>query len=164
MSRIRRIHETGHKRKFLVVIDDTPECERALYFAARRAANTGGGLVALSVVPHADFQHWVGVEALMREEAMEEARGVLDSAVDKARLFAEINPEAVIRQGNAAEEIQALIEEDQDIAILVLGAGSGKEGPGPLVSLFANRHVSGFTIPVTVVPGSLSDEEIEALS
>lgn len=164
MSRLRRSTEEGHKRKFLVVIDDTVECDRALFFASRRAARSGGALILVTVVPPADFQHWMGVEQIMREEALEEANALIERAADKARKYAQIDPETVVREGYPADEVQALIDEDEDIAILVLGAGSDKDGPGPLVSLFANRGAAGLSIPVTVVPGTLSDEELEALS
>lgn len=164
MSRRRRSTEEGHKRKFLVVIDDTEECDRALFFGSRRAARSNGGLVLLSVVPPADFQHWMGVEKIMREEAMEEATAVMERAAEQARTYAPgIEPEMVVREGHAADEVQALIEEDEDIAILVLAAGTGKEGPGPLVSLFASR-AAALLVPVTVVPGTLTNEELEALT
>ncbi|MCB1490618.1 MAG: universal stress protein [Rhodobiaceae bacterium] len=164
MSRIRRSTEEGHRRKFLVVIDDTTECERALYFAARRAEHTAGGLVLLNILPPADFQHWMGVEQIMREEATEEARAVLERAADKIREFTHVEPECVIREGRPADEILALIDEDEDIAILVLAAATGSEGPGPLVSIFTTRRAAALSVPVTVVPGSLSHEELDALT
>ncbi|MEM6666795.1 MAG: universal stress protein [Pseudomonadota bacterium] len=164
MSRIRRSSEEGHKRKFLVVVDDTSECERALYFASRRAKHSGGALALLHVIPPGDFQHWMGVEEIMRQEAVDTAEDILTAAKAKAERFAGIGAETIIREGNAAEEIKALVDSDEDIAILVLGAGTDKDGPGPLVSLFANRGASAFSIPVTVVPGTLTDDEIEALS
>ncbi len=164
MTRIRRSHEPGHRRKFLVVIDDTPECERAVYYASRRAVHTGGTLVMLFVMAPGDFQHWLGVEQIMRAEAQDEARRVLGEFAEKARKWANVEPQLVIREGSRADEVLALIEEDEDIAILVLAAGTGKEGPGPLVSSIASRGAGGFPIPVTIVPGTMSDEEIEAVS
>lgn len=164
MSRVRRSGEPGHRRKFLVVIDETTECERAVYYASRRANRTGGTVVMLFVNAPGEFQHWLGVETIMRAESQDEARRVLGEFADKARKWAEIEPELVIREGNRSEEILALIEEDEDICILVLAAGSGKEGPGPLVSAVAGRGAAGYPIPVTIVPGTMSDEEIEAVS
>ena len=164
MSRRRRSTEEGHKRKFLVVIDNTDECDRALFFASRRADRSGGALVILTIIPPADFQHWMGVEQIMREEALEEANALIDRAAESARSYATIEPEKVVREGYAAEEVHALIDEDEDIAILVLAAGSDKEGPGPLVTWFANRGAAALSIPVTVVPGTLSNEDLEALS
>jgi nucleotide-binding universal stress UspA family protein len=159
----RLINEAGHRRKFMVVIDDTPECERAVLYAARRATKTNGGLVLLFVIEPGDFQHWLGVEQVMRAEGMETAEAVLAKYSAFARERAGIEAEAVVREGVAVEQIHALIEEDQDIAILVLAAGAAKEGPGPLVSSIAGRNAA-FPIPVTVVPHNLSDEDIESLS
>ena len=152
----------GHRRKFMAIIDGTPECERAVHYADRRAKNSNGGLVLLFVIPEGDFQQWLGVEAIMRAEAREEAEAIMAKAAQKVRESIGIDPEVVIREGNATDEINDLVEEDRDIAILVLAAASAKEGPGPLVSAIAGRGAV-FPIPVTVLPDSLSDEEIDAL-
>ena len=152
----------GHHRKFLAVIDDTPECERAVHYAGRRAKNSNGGLVLLYMIPEGDFQQWLGVEQIMRAEAREEAEATLAKVAQKVRETIGIEPESVIREGSATEQIHGLIEEDRDIAILVLAAGSTKEGPGPLVSSITGRGAA-FPIPVTVLPDTLTDEEIDAL-
>jgi nucleotide-binding universal stress UspA family protein len=153
----------GHRRKFLAVIDGTPECERAVHYAGRRAKNSNGGLVLLYVIPDGDFQQWLGVEEIMRAEARDEAEASMARAAQTVRETIGIDPEIVIREGAIAEQILAFIEEDSDIAILVLAAGSSKDGPGPLVSLIAGRSAA-FPIPVTVLPDSLTNEEIDALS
>jgi len=155
--------EAGHRRKFLAIIDETPECERAVAYASRRAKNTGGVLVLLYVIEPGDFQHWLGVEKIMREEANATAAAALDAYASKVRQSLGIESEVVIREGKPAEEIHKLIEEDQDIAILVLAAGASKEGPGPLVASIAGKGAA-FPIPVTVVPQNLSDGEIDSLA
>src|SRR5687767_3901215 len=155
--------EAGHRRKFLAIIDDTPECERAGAYASKRAKSTGGVLVLLYVIEPGDFQHWLGVEKIMREEANQAAGAALDVYATKVREQIGIEPELVIREGKPAEELHKLIEDDQDIAILVLAAGAAKEGPGPLVASIAGKGAA-FPIPVTVVPQNLSDEEIDSLA
>ncbi|RFC69529.1 MULTISPECIES: universal stress protein [Mesorhizobium] len=155
--------EAGHRRKFLAIIDDTPECERAIAYASKRALNTNGVVVLLYVIDPTDFQQWLGVERIMREEATATANAALDNAAAKIRSKLGIEPELVVREGKATEEIHKLIEDDQDIAILVLAAGSNKEGPGPLVASIAGK-AAAFPIPVTVVPMNLSDEEIDSLT
>ena len=159
----RLIRETGHRRKFLAIIDDTPECERAVAYASRRAKSTGGVLVLLYVIEPGDFQHWLGVEKIMHDEAMARAKAALDSFASKIRETLGIEPELVVREGKPTEELHHLIEDDQDIAILVLAAGAGKEGPGPLVASVAGKGAA-FPIPVTVVPQHLSDEDLDALT
>ena len=155
--------EAGHRRKFLAIIDDTPECERAVAYASKRAKSTGGVLVLLYVIEPGDFQHWLGVEKIMREEANQAAGAALDVYATKVRETIGIEPELVVREGKPAEEIHKLIEDDQDIAILVLAAGAGKEGPGPLVASIAGKGAA-FPIPVTVVPQNLSDEDFDSLA
>lgn len=155
--------EAGHRRKFLAIIDETPECERAVAYASRRANSTGGVLVLLFVIVPGDFQHWLGVEKIMREEATANAKAALDAFATKIREQLGIEPELVVREGHPTEEIHKLIEEDQDIAILVLAAGGANEGPGPLVASIAGKNAA-FPIPVTVVPQNLSDEDIDSLT
>ncbi len=153
----------GHRRKFMAVIDDTPECQRAVHYAGRRAKNSNGGLVLVYIIPDGDFQQWLGVEEIMRAEAREEAEAVVAKSAQLVRENIGIEPEIVIREGGAAEQINAVIEDDRDIAILVLAASSAKEGPGPLVSSVAGRGAA-FPIPVTVLPDTLTDEELDALA
>ncbi len=164
MSRKRRSYEAGHKPKFLVIIDDTPECDRALYFASRRAARIGAGVTMLRVIATQDRnQQWLGVADIMKAEANEEAKAALDHAAERVSKITRVKPELVVREGDIATEILNLIENDEDIAILILGAGTGKEGPGPLVANLSST-AGEFPIPVAIVPGHLSDDDLDALS
>ncbi len=164
MSRRRRSYESGHKPKYLVVVDDSPECDRAIYYAARRVSRIGVGMIMLRVIDIEDRnQQWLGVADIMRAEAYEEANEALDRAAGRANGIAGLTPDRVIREGSWIEQLLKLIEEDEDIAILILAAGTAKEGPGPLVSAIA-RTAGEFPIPVAIVPGHLTDEELDALS
>ena len=156
--------ESGHKRKFLVIVDDTPESARALIYASRRAERTGGAVVLLYVIGPADFQHWLGVENIMRAEAMEEAEATLGTSADLIREKVGLEPEMSIREGNRADEIVGLIEEDQDIAVLVLAAATDKEGPGPLVTALAGKGAGTFPIPITIVPGNIDEATIDEIT
>ena len=149
-------------RKFMVVVDETPECMNALRFAARRAQKTGGGVVMLYVIAPDDFQHWMGVAELMRQEARDAAEQRLSELATELHDLSGVTPEFVIREGNRAEEVLALIEEDVEVGVLVLGAGEG-ESPGPLVSQLVARMGGRMPIPVTVVPGAMSMERIDAV-
>ena len=160
----RRSYEAGHRPKFLVVVDETPECERAIRFAARRVTRTGATLLMLGIVTPPDNFEWLGVGDAMRAEAEEEAHERLAAAAGAARAAAGVEPEQVVRVGDKSEAILELIQEDEDISFLVLAAGTGGEGPGPLVSSLAGKAASTFPVPVVIVPGSLTDEEIDALA
>ena len=164
MSLKRRSYESGHKPKYLVVIDESPECDRAVYYASRRAARTGASVVMLLVIePHDRHQQWLGVADIMKAEAHEAADQKLDQFAARANGVAGVTPERVIRDGETAAEILRLVDEDEDIATLVLAAGTGKDGPGPLVTNLG-KSVAAYPIPVAIVPGHLSDEDLDALS
>ena len=148
-------------RKFLVVVDKTPECKVALRFAARRAQHTHGRVTLLAAAAPPDYQQWRGVEEIMEDEAHSEAEASLHAAAKTVNELAGILPELVILQGRVTECVAQLLKEDKDISILILAAGTGKKGPGPLVTMFA----SGLhAIPVTIVPGTLTEADIDAIA
>jgi nucleotide-binding universal stress UspA family protein len=150
-------------RKFLVVLDDSRECLNAMRFAAMRAAKTGGGVQILSVITPEEFQHWIGVGEIMREEARERIRAHFEVFAKWMRDKQGVDPELVIREGEVVPEILAQIREDPEIGILVLGAGADKGGPGPLVTQLS-RTSGSLPIPITIVPGELSKERLESVT
>ena len=164
MTSKRRCFEPGHKPKCLVVVDDTAEWDRAVRYASRWAIRAGGGVVMLRIIEIEDQnQQWLGVADIMRAAAQEDANAALDRAAGRANGIAAITPERVIREGDPTEQAIDVIEKDVDIAMLVLAANPGAEGPGPLITLLANA-VGTFPIPLTVISGELSDPEVDALS
>lgn len=150
-------------RKFLVVLDDSQECLNAIRFAALRAAHTGGGVQILSIISPDEFQHWVGVADLMREEARERIEAHFEVFAKWMRDKHAIQPELVIREGQPVDEILAQIEEDPAVGILVLGAGVDRTGPGPLVSQLT-KNSGALPVPITIVPGGLSKERMESIA
>ena len=150
-------------RKFLVVLDDSRECLNAMRFAAMRAANTGGGVEILSVIPPDEFNHWIGVGDIMREEARERIHAHFEVFAKWMRDKQGVDPELVIREGDAVEQILAQCNDDEEVGVLVLGASSDKKGPGPLVSQMA-RSSGSLPIPITIVPGDLTKEQLEAIT
>jgi len=164
MSSKRRSFERGHKRKYLVIIDDTEECSRAVHWATKRAERTKSVVEMLRVIDTGDRgQQWLGVADLMQAEQMEAAKAALEKHAKQAEGTAKVKVERVIREGNTPDVILKLIDEDADIGILVLAAGTGKEGAGPLVTYIA-KNAGTFPIPVAIVPGHLADEDIDASS
>lgn len=150
-------------RKFLVVLDDSRECLNAMRFAAMRAANTGAGVQILSVIPPEEFNHWIGIGDLMREEARERIEAHFEVFAKWMRDRHAINPELVIREGEAVEQILSQVNDDPEVGVLVLGAASDKKGPGPIVSQLM-KSSGTLPIPLTVVPGSMSKERLEAIT
>jgi nucleotide-binding universal stress UspA family protein len=155
---------TRHRRKFLVVVDDTPECRVALRFAARRAEHTGGIVCLLHVMAPLAMQQSRALEELMREEAEADAESTLHEAASRVHAVSGLISEVISRGGKKKETVLALLKEDRAIAVLVLASSTGREGPGPLVTAAASAAASAFPIPVTIVPGTLTEAEIDALA
>ncbi len=150
-------------RKFLVVLDDSTECLNAMRFAALRAANTKGGVEVLAVISPEEFNHWIGVGDLMREESRERIQAHFEVFAKWMRDKQGVDPELVIREGEPVDEIMAQVREDPDIGVLVLGAGIGKKGPGPLVTQLS-KNAGTLPIPITIVPGDMSKERLEKIT
>jgi nucleotide-binding universal stress UspA family protein len=151
-------------RIFLVVIDDTEEMRVALRYAALRARHTGGRVALLYVIEPSDLQQWMAVETLMREEQRQDAEVLLQKLSTEVSEVSGSLPIIYIREGRRRDELLALLDEEPSISILVLAAGTGQEGPGPLVTALVGKMSGRMRVPVTVVPGSLTDEQIAALA
>lgn len=158
--------DAKRRSKFLVIVDDTPEVRVAVRYATRRARNVRSGVVMLRVIEPVDFQQWAGVAEIMRSEAHEAAEDLLQKLAEQVNQESGLLPELVIREGVAKTEILKLVDEDPDIRMLVLAAApsTGGEGPGPLVTALAGQMAGDLTFPITVIPGSLSDEQIDRLT
>ena len=151
-------------RIFLVVVDDSEEMEIALRFACRRARHSGGRVSLLHVIEPSEFQNWLAVGDLMRNEARSEAEQLLQRLATQVMEAVGAMPILYVREGNRRDELLKLIEEEPSISILVLGASIEKGGPGPLVSALTGKFLHRLRIPVTIVPGNLSNEHIDAVS
>jgi nucleotide-binding universal stress UspA family protein len=153
-------------RKFLVVVDDTPEFDSALRYAARRAASTSGRVVLLRVISPASFEHWSGVRDEIERQQRDEAQALLNRVGERAAELSGSPGVFAIEVGETRDAIRKAIEADPDIKILVLAAASGGRGPGPLITMVTREGVGagGRRLPVTIVPGDLSDSEIADLA
>ena len=156
--------ETHDDRVFLVVVDDTEEMKVALRFACRRAAHTGGRVALLYVVESSEFQHWMSVGDLMREEARSEGEQILQRCAAQVSEQTGSLPVLYLREGSRRNQLMELIDEEPSISILVLAADTGPRGPGPLVSALTGKFVGKLRVPVTIVPGNLSDEQVDNIA
>jgi len=166
MAKKRRVFEQGHGRKLLVIVDETPEVEGALFYAAGRVAHAGGRILLLYII-EPDNQFWEGVRQVQLEEQTNKARALFRLFRRKLNNegYEDVVTEDVIREGKKVDEILKQIDEDEDISVLVLGASKEAAGPGPLISSFATGAMaSKFPIPITIVPGDLVVEDIKALA
>ena len=152
-------------RKFLVVVDDSPEFEAALRYTARRARSTGGHLVMLRIIPAAASDaHWAGVREEIERQTRAEAETTLNAWAAEAAERSGSTPILLIERGEPQACIRKVVGEDPDIKILVLAAGSN--APGPLVGAVVKQgaNFTGRKLPVTIVPGELTEKEIEDLA
>ena len=152
------------KRTFLCVVDDSEEFTPTLRYACRRANNTGGRIALLYIIQPAEFQHWLGVGDLMQQESREVAEEMCQVLADVVLRRTEKMPVIYIREGKPYEVLVDLIKEEEDLSVLVLGSSTAGEGPGPIVSHVVNKMAGDFALPITIVPGGLSDEEIDAIA
>ena len=151
-------------RKFLILLDDTPEMLNAMRYAALRASRTGGGVEMLAVISPEEFQHFLGVADVMRAEAHEKVEAHFQVFKDRMEKREGITPTLAIREGDKVDAVIAYLKSDPEIGVLVLGAGTDKQGPGPLVSALTGRRMNELRVPITIVPGSMTKEDIVATS
>ena len=149
-------------RTYLVVIDESPEAEIALRFAARRAVKTGGNVEILALIPQPEFVQWGGVMAAIEEEARERAEALVTRAA--GTLFSEsgIVPSITVRQGDGPKVVREMLAANAEIAALVLGAAANGV-PGPLVAHFG-ADPGALSVPLMIIPGSLDKDAIDRLS
>lgn len=151
-------------RKFLVVVDNSSELKAALRFACRRALHTNGAIGLFHAVPKAEFHHFASIGDLMEREARGAAEQLLQDVASEVHRLTGTFPALYIREGDTTEQLIKVIVEDPTFSVLVLGAGTGTEGPGPLVSALSGQLAGKIRIPVTIVPGDLDEARIDALT
>jgi nucleotide-binding universal stress UspA family protein len=155
---------TTNPRVFLVVVDESKELQTALHYAARRAAHTGGRIALLHVIEPSELQHWISIENLAREERRQEAEQLMQRLCEQIAPIAGTIPIVYIREGRRRDQLLALIAEEPSISILVLAAGTGPEGPGPLITDLTGKAAARLRVPITIVPGGLTLEQLDAVS
>ena len=155
--------ERGVGRTFLCVIDESDEMAAALRFACTRASNTNGRVALLYVIQPAEFQHWMAVGERMREEAIEEAEEFLQVVAAVVEKRTNYSPKCYIREGKVREEVVKLIDEETELSQVILGAASGSNGPGPLVTYLVEKMTGQLRVPVTIVPGCLTDDQVDKI-
>jgi nucleotide-binding universal stress UspA family protein len=155
------------RRKFLVVADDSAEFPAALRFACRRARSTSGHVALLRVIEPAVFEHWSGVRDEIARQQRQEAEAVLQESAAFVQAETGYAPEFLIKEADSVRAaLRQVLSEDPDIKILVVAAAVGGRGPGPLVSSIAKEGVrwGERQVPITIVPGDLTDDEIADLA
>ena len=156
--------EPEHDLTFLVVVDETPELNVALRYTCRRAKRTGSRIAMLYVQEPPEPQQWSGISDLMREEMREKAEETLAQWSEQVVALTGQRPILHIREGDRRDELLKLLASDPSITALVLGASIGADGPGPLISALTGKYASQLRVPLAIVPGNLSEKEIDAIT
>jgi hypothetical protein len=149
-------------RVYLVIMDETAEARLALRFASRRAAKTGGAVHILALIPKQDFVAFGGVQATIEEEARTRAEALATSAAGELHSEGGKMPVIAVREGEGHAVIRDYLTEHPEVAALVLGAAP-EGAPGPLVTHFS-QFSGSLPCPLFIVPGGLSDEDLDRLS
>jgi nucleotide-binding universal stress UspA family protein len=152
-----------HPRKFVVVVDDTPECRLALRFAAGRAAHSlGGSVLLVHVIRPPEFIQWGGVQDVMEQEARDRAQELMAALAIETEAYCGLRPDILIEQGKTADVILKILREEPGIFGLVLGASAtGK--PGPLIDFFSGEIAGSLPCPLVIVPGALSEGQVDQI-
>lgn len=151
-------------RVFMVVVDDTAELKLAIRYACLRAKKTGGRVAMLHVTAPEDMQEWIGVSRLIKEESRQQAEALMQKMAAEVQKLSGAMPVLYFREGDRRDEVMKLIDEEPSISILVLGASTGPKGPGPLVQALTSKYVGKLRVPVTIVPGQLTNDDIDHIA
>jgi nucleotide-binding universal stress UspA family protein len=148
-------------RVFLVVIDESPELKLAIRYACVRARKTNGRVAMVHVTAPEDMQEWIGVSRLIKEESRQQAEALMQKMAAEVQKLSGAMPVLYFREGDRREEVMKLIDEEPSVSVLVLGAATGPKGPGPLVQALTSKYVGKLRVPVTIVPGNLTADDID---
>ena len=158
----KKSNKKQQKRIFLVVVDNSSELHQALYYAARRAATAGGEVALFRCIEPLEGQLWGGVSHIMELESEQESKKLLLELSTYCENLGTTKPRTYLKKGNTSDELIKLINNEKRITVLVLGASVETGNPGPLINFVMNASFV-IRIPITIVPGNLTDEQIDIL-
>ena len=150
-------------RLFLVVADDSKELHQALYYAARRAATAGGEVALFRCIEPIEGQLWGGVTEIMEAEAEQDSKNLLQELSEYCENLGAPKPKTFVRKGILHEQLFNLIDKEKAIRVLVLGVSTEHGNPGPLINYVINKGSNECRVPITIIPGNLTDDQIDAL-
>lgn len=149
----------------LVIADESEEFPDALIYAGLLCRSTGWRLVMLRVIEPSDPAPWASITDEMRRQARAAAESLTQRFAAEVWAEAGVTAEPVLREGDLKPELRKVLERDPTIKLVVLAAASGPGGPGPLVAqLGKSAGLGPRPVPVLVVPGALSRDEIRKLA
>jgi len=151
------------KSKYLVGVDQRDESRVALRLACMKASARGSQVVMVHVVAPADFQTLGAIADRMREERKREGQLLLSQLAEEAYATYSIKPHTVLREGPTGDEILETALADADVSMIVLGMAEHGSGRGKLAAWLASQLGSKLPIPLLLVPGNLTDQQLHSL-
>ena len=149
------------KEIFLAVFDGTEECKSAVRYAARRAKINNAGLLIVATVDTAEFTYWLSVNNKMIDYIEKESKDALEELSVNIKSYSDVSCDYIIEHGSKLEAVKNLINLDNSISLLILASNKKDKNPGILVETISGE---GYSIPVVVIPGNLSDNDIDKLA
>ncbi|MDX1975533.1 MAG: universal stress protein [Rickettsiales bacterium] len=149
--------------RYMVCVDHREESRTALRLACMKALARSGSVVIVHVIPPADFQTLGAIADRMREERKKEGEELLQTLINEAAAHYGVTPAPVLREGAAGDEIVANALEDHDVIMLVIGVASHNNGRGKLSAWLASQLGNKLLVPLLMVPGNLTDEQLQSL-
>ncbi len=149
---------------FLVVLDDSSEIMNALRYAAQRSAINNGRVALLYTFETLEFSHWKAVEDIAEVESRKEAESKIKEFENYVLKFTPKNPKKYIMKGDRVECIINFLNANKFITNFVLAASAKESASDPLISAFTGKQRSKISVPMTIIPPNLTEEEIDKLS
>ncbi|MDE3060832.1 MAG: universal stress protein [Pseudomonadota bacterium] len=148
--------------RFLVCVDNQPESRTALRLACLKAAARGIAIDLLHVLAPADFQTLGIIAERMQGERRGEGELLLKGLAEEARAHG-VEPGLLLREGAVGEEIIAAVQADPRINLAIIGTAHQTAGRGTLAAWLAGQLGSKLFVPLLMIPGNLTDQQLQAL-
>ena len=97
----------------------------------------------------------------MIDDIEKESKDALEELSVNVRSYSDVSCDYIIEHGSKLEAVKNLINLDNSISLLILASNKKDKNPGILVETISG---DGYSIPVVVIPGNLSDNDIDKLA
>jgi len=154
---------TPRTAKYLVCVDHHEESRVALQLACMKAKARNYRVDIVHVVAPGDFQTLGDIAERMREEQLEAAKALLNTLAENIRLVHGITPGTIVREGVTGEEILKVALEDPETIIICLGIAQQSSSRGKLAAWLAGQLGTKLFVPLLMVPGNLTDQQLQTL-
>lgn len=150
--------------KYLVCVNDTEHSRIALKFACARAKKRGSRVDILHVVEPVDFEGFGAIANKMHEENRAKAEAFLEKMADEVKEMSGVTPTLVLKEGNVEGAILSAVQDDIELNMLIVGASPTRGGRHMHITTLVKELGDKLMIPLVLVPGNLTDQQIEELA